>query len=190
MKIDRRYNKGLTLMELLVAIAIIVIILTVGVQGVGLMISQTRMATTTNNLNVHLQLARSEAIKRAVHVILCPSRDGISCNAAERPSTWHTGYMVFADWNGNNIRDQGTVPEPIIRVVSGAADARITINANRNRFVYQQDGTAGGSPGTFSLCDSTERVYPQALIVSNVGRPRVSGVRPGGGAIECGGSER
>ncbi len=172
-------------MELLVAISIIAIILTIGVHGIGLMISQTRMATATNNLNVHLQLTRSEAIKRAVDVILCPSRDGVSCNASENPSVWHTGYMVFADVNDNNRRDQGDDAEPIIRVVGGDTDAAITIIANRSRFVYQEDGTAGGSPGTFSLCDTTDRIAPQALVVSNVGRPRIADTRPGGGAIQC-----
>ena len=185
MNSSRRYGNGLTLVELLVAITMIVVILTVGVQGIGLMISQTRMATATNNLNVHLQLARSEAIKRAVDVILCPSRDGISCNAYESPSVWHTGYMLFADANDNNQRDQGDDAESIIRVVGGSTDAAITITANRARFVYQQDGTAGGSPGTFSICDSAGRVAPQALIISNVGRPRIAATRPGGGEIQC-----
>ena len=172
-------------MELLVAIAVIVVILTVGFHGIGLMISQTRMATATNNLNVHLQLARSEAIKRAEDVILCPSRDGVSCNASENPSVWHTGYMVFADANDNNRRDEGDQAEPIIRVVGGDTEAAITITANRRRFVYQQDGTAGGSPGTFSLCDTAGRVDPQVLVVSNVGRPRIAATRPGGGEIRC-----
>lgn len=185
MNSSRRNGNGLTLVELLVAIAVIVVIMTVGFHGIGLMISQTRMATATNTLNVHLQLARSEAIKRAVDVILCPSRDGVSCNADESPSVWHTGYLVFADANDNKRRDRGDQAESIIRVVGGDAEAAITITANRSRFVYQQDGTAGGSTGTFSLCDTAGRVGPQALVVSNVGRPRIAGSRPGGGEIRC-----
>ena len=53
--------------------------------------SQAKLFITT------LNLARSEVIKRGTNVGICPSNDGLDCDAASGSARW----IVFVDVNGD-----------------------------------------------------------------------------------------
>jgi type IV fimbrial biogenesis protein FimT len=182
----RRPSRGFTLLELLMVVAVGAIVLGLGIPSFMDLIARNRMTTQVNELIANLQLARSEAIKRRVEIVLCPStgddEDNLVC--AEQTS-WDTGYIIFPDRNDNRDRDPAS--EELLRVVEGSADAAVTItgNHNGNHITYDAEGASRGNAGTFTLCDTSNSADPRAVIISPVGRPYTSSTKPDGGALEC-----
>lgn len=164
-RVNRRARaSGLTLLELLMTLALIGILLSIGGPTFADLVARNRMAIAVNGLIAHLQFTRSEAIKRGVPVRLCPSTDGATCTGGQ---AWHLGYIVTTDEK-----------DPAARLrVGGALDPNaIQIRSNRYRVVYQPLGTAGGSNQTFLFCDQRKAATVndhRRVVLSNVGRPRV-----------------
>jgi len=106
-----RVNKGLSLVETLVSMAILVILLSLAAPSYKSSIESNRRTTYANQLLEDLTLARSEAIKRNTTVTVCPSSNGTNCSGTE---DWVAGWMVFVDNSPiNHVVDPG---EPILRV--------------------------------------------------------------------------
>jgi type IV fimbrial biogenesis protein FimT len=170
-----RLNGGVTLIELLVTLSIIAIVLTLGVSGFRYLIVNTKMTNAANSLIGHLQFARSEAVKRDTEVSLCPSTDGASCLASSGGS-WEIGYIVRVDSTGE-----------VLRRVDGAEMASLTVTKSgvATRIAFKPDGSAGGFACTLTICDTGDSSNKRGVVVSNVGRVRVSDYASGGSALTC-----
>jgi len=159
----RKAIEGLTLPELLITIGLVAILVGSGVPAMGDLIARNRMTASVNTLLSHLQLARSEAVKRGTTVRVCPSTDGETCTGGQ---IWHDGYIVTRD---------GSDAAALIRSEPAGNSRAIRITANRNIVTYQADGTAGGSNMTIVLCDQRADSIGsdhRRVILSNVGRAR------------------
>ena len=90
---------GFTLVELLMAVAVLGILLTIGVPALRDMVLNNRLVSQTNRLVSHLQLARSESIKRSAPVVLCRTDDFATpaCGGTSAARTWDTGWLVYVD---------------------------------------------------------------------------------------------
>lgn len=104
----KMHAEGVTLIELLVALAVAAILLTLGIPAFADFLAGSRMSAASNDLVTDLLLARSEAVKRQAPVTLCASDDPAAaapaCSAAATPAA---GWLVFADANGNARVDAG-----------------------------------------------------------------------------------
>lgn len=113
---------GFTLTELMVTVAIIGIIASLGVPSFQAVLQQNRASSTANELIAALNMARSEAIKRGQIVSLCKS----STISDEEPScsedtTWSSGWIVFVDADGD-----GSVDDSDTRLKIGHASGNNT----------------------------------------------------------------
>lgn len=158
-------ESGLTVIELMVALAIIAVILTSAVPALGRMIQEQRVTAATNQLVAHLQYARHEAVFRGVHVAACPSTNGVQCTGGNR---WDQGFIVYAD--PDNSRQPGSIDD-ILRVV-GTDELLLLHSAGRTRVRFQAHGGAYGTNLTIRVCDRNQQASPRAVIVSNPGRIR------------------
>ena len=87
----------MTLIELMVALAIGVILLTIGIPAFQTMMQGNQATGSANEMLGAIRLARSEAVKRAAPVTLCPKNaDNSGCVAG----AWQNGWLLFtdADW--------------------------------------------------------------------------------------------
>jgi type IV fimbrial biogenesis protein FimT len=158
---------GVTLVELLVTIAVVAILLTLGVGGFRTLIANTKMTNAANSLIGHLHFARSEAVKRNLRVKVCPSADGQTCISASL-SLWHPGYIVAV------IDDAGNIVPPILRRVDPDEMQGVRIDSGgRRSFVYQGDGSAEGSEGTLKICDPGDPTRIRQVVVNRMGRTYV-----------------
>lgn len=173
---------GFSLVDLIMTLAVAGALLGVGVPSFTTLVSKARISDEVNELLSHILLARSEAIKTGSDVVVCPSDNGDSCHVEP---TWHLGYIVFTDANGNRAHDG---QEPVVRYHQGDESAPVTITSSTARRLirFRNDGSAGGSNITITFCDASHQVSPRALIISNVGRPRLSREAPDGGELSCG----
>ena len=176
----RRQN-GFSLVESLATLVISGVLVGAGVPGFASLVANNRVATEVNSFVSHVHLARSEAIKWRAPAILCPSNDGQACFTEPQ---WHRGYILFIDQNGNRARDS---EEPLIRLSQGAVDAPVAITSSQSRRLVRffSDGTAGGSNLTVTFCDVGDNAEPRAVVISNVGRPRITSQSPSGDELSC-----
>ena len=158
-------QRGLTLIELMIALAVAAVILTSAVPAFGRFMQENRITATTNHLISHLQYARHEAVFRNAYVAACPSTDGDQCTGGNR---WDEGWIVYVDHSNNGQPDR---PDDVLRVV-GADERTVMHSAGRFRVRFQGHGGAYGTNLTIRVCDASGQASPRAVIVSNPGRIR------------------
>jgi type IV fimbrial biogenesis protein FimT len=171
-------GRGFTLTELLVVMAIVAVLATVGMPSMAAIIGSIRLSSASNVFLSNLHLARSEAIKRNSRVVLCKSADGISCAGT---GGWEQGWIVFHDANNNSSLDSGEAVIERARPLAG--DLRFTGNFSVARYVsFVSTGATklvSGSfqAGTLTLCrQSATGGEARQIIVNAVGRPRTQKV--------------
>lgn len=146
-------NNGYSLIELLVTVGILGTLIAVSLPNFQDTIesnvtnSQAKLFITT------LNLARSEAIKRGTNVGVCPSNDGLDCDAA----SWSTGWIVFVDVNGDADGTGGSIDggDIIIRVFDALGSNNV-LTLTTNYMEYNNMGfSATAGVQTMLLCPST-----------------------------------
>lgn len=151
--------RGFTLIELVMSIAIVGILLTVGIPSFRELITNNRIVSQTNDFVSDLAHARAEAVRRNTRVTVCRSNTGTSCVPS---SNWTDGWIVFTDPGGFGTLAGG---ETILRVHSAMPTGMtLAVSGFENSGDYLQflpsglvSGVTGGSPttaGTFTLCVS------------------------------------
>lgn len=168
-------SRGVTLIELLVALSVLGILLAVGVPSLGQFMTSSRLSNATNSLFSNLALARSEAIKRSGRVVICKSADGLVCSST---GDWSQGWVIFADLNNNAAIDGG---EGILQKIPALPSGYSFIgNSNVSDYVsYDAQGmtklTSGAfQSGTFELCPPAPAVEGNGrqIVLSSSGRAR------------------
>jgi type IV fimbrial biogenesis protein FimT len=172
-------TRGFTLPEILIALGVISILLTLAVPGISSTIKENRLAATLNSIVTDIHFARSEAVKRDVRVILCRSRDPNlpvpTCSGEDR--TWTSGYIIFADDGNytNDVFDNGT--DTLLRrgqpVTSGI---RLRTNAIWNRNLeFDPDGSTNenNKMARMSICDDRGTDRGRQIEVAPSGIPKM-----------------
>ncbi len=174
-------SNGFSLIELTTTLAIAFILLAVAVPNLRQFFASNLQRSEINTLITHFHLARSEAIKQATRMVLCPSDDNDVCDGS---FNWSGGLIIFADENANRRRDTG---EAIIGVYQSGFESQISINStnSRRRLTYQPDGSSPGSNVTITFCNRDKIIDPKAVIISNSGRMRISERHPDGSPLSC-----
>jgi len=167
-------QSGVTLLELMVALAIAAILLTMALPGFSSLARSSRLSSVTNEFVSSLHLARSEAIKRNSHVVMCKSATGGSCAAS---GGWNQGWLMFHDGNNNAVLDIGETViltrQPFPEGLSFEGNGWIA------RYIsYTPSGatrTTSGilQVGTLTVCEqSAGPTSARQIVISRTGRPR------------------
>lgn len=170
-----RRTAGFSLPELMVVMALIAVLLAAAVPSFGAMTDTVRLNALQSDLLAHLQLARSEAIKRAARVAVCKSADKRRCATA---GGWEQGWIVFFDANNDGVRDAA---ETLVQSGDGAVGGLLASgNQNVARYVsFDSDGEARMASGAFqagtiTMCRaSAGPVDARQIVINAFGRPRV-----------------
>lgn len=89
----KKCQPGFTLIELLTATTVAALLLALALPGFRSLTDNRRLNTFSDELSVALNLARSEALKRADRVTLCPANAAADNCGAD----WSGGWLVFAE---------------------------------------------------------------------------------------------
>ncbi|WP_181918692.1 GspH/FimT family pseudopilin [Wenzhouxiangella sediminis] len=174
---SKRDCSGFTIIELMIAISLLAVILTLAVPAFGRFIEQQQLTATANRLVGHLQFARGQAITRGTLVAACPSRDGRTCTGGNR---WEQGWIVYLDPEKAGQPAEGG---DVLRVVQ-AMPEHVMHSGGRHRVRFKDSGMAYGTNLTIRICSRGNPEAARAVIVSNPGRVRATReVDP----AECGG---
>lgn len=179
-----RRQRGLTLIELLVGVAVVAIITTVGVpQFRGFIANQNRVAGT-NDVVMSMMLARSEALKLVRHVTICASKDGNTC--ATNVSDWRHGWIVFANTARSNAGklDSG---ETLIRMFPALGGGAVIASPDGLGAVVTFRPTGDvDTGGTLTYCDDRGAPNARAIVLERSGRARVTTRTFDGSEVSCG----
>ena len=102
---------GLTLLELLMALAISAVLTVISVQPAREFLAARQTAPVVASLRSALWLARSEALKRGEQVSVCPldPAAGEAAAVCLHGLDWSAGWLVFVDRGERGVLEQGDV---------------------------------------------------------------------------------
>ena len=160
-------RRGLTLSELLLSLALVAILASLGMPSFLALYRTNVISNATSTLFNHLLYTRSEALKRNSPGVICRSANRTDCLGSSSSRTdWSTGWIVFINVDDDKMRDAS---EPVIRV--GHVADGISLRYNQWwRVIFRPDGSA--SNGTFTLCDRYGN--SRQIVVYRSGRVRAA----------------
>lgn len=161
-------SQGLSLIELLVTIALVGILLSIGLPSLTRMIEKNRVETVTYDLMTAIQTTRNLAVTKHQRAVIKARQD------------WQKGWDVFIDKNDNGILDTN---EKLLITRNELEDIKITSTSQQMKTISfintgesrQANGSAGGSflAGTLQIC-SRKNLKGYKLILARGGRTRIT----------------
>jgi type IV fimbrial biogenesis protein FimT len=185
-------NRGFTIFELMITIAVAGVLAAVAIPNMRDFIRNGRLTSATNDLLRSMQIARSEAIKRQRNVVVCAT-DSPSAEVPACSYDTFRGWIVFQDSNANwslDGDDPGTPDdegEAIIERHDLLDDSLTVLTDNDAILSYAASGFANPpsskSPSkTVVVCDSRGNKQlgndstARALVIEDTGRTRATRV--------------
>lgn len=153
----RARNSGFTVIELMIAVALLAILTALALPSFRSFILNNRLAGQANEIIAASQLARSEALKRGVNVTVCSSKDGQTCDG-----DFNEGYIVLADPGGAN---------EVIRVYSAPGNAFVfTPSSGQATFDPQGFSTAAAEIALVMTLPGCTTNNARRILVEQTGR--------------------
>jgi type IV fimbrial biogenesis protein FimT len=167
-------GKGYSLIELLVALAVIGVLSIVGIPAYQGLVARNKADAVANSVVAGLQYARAAAIKLGIPVRFCMSDNQKTCGG-----TWEAGQIVIASGTAGKVLRVF----PALAVGDKLAwDSSLGVDSYVE---FSPLGTTTGQKGSFYYCPAGNDKYSKAVIVSFSGRIRVASERADGTKIEC-----
>lgn len=145
-------SQGFTLLEVLVAVAILAILAMVAAPSFDGVLQRARIDTSANALRSALSEARSEAAFKRIPVTICVrNANADACNA--RSNEWQGGWIVFLDHDADGAIDVSqngpsgcqNPNDDCIVAVGSPLPASMTLTGNTNTFTFTNIGTAANA---------------------------------------------
>lgn len=151
-------QRGVTLIELLVALIVVAILATTAAPSWRALIDSHRRQDAAQQLASGLRMARAEAIVRGLPVMML-ALDG----------DWRRGWSVFVDANRNRIRDES---ELTLAEHPGHLRVRIVGNARVGTGVgFESSGRLiNNTNGTLAVCQADAPASHYQVVIAVTGR--------------------
>ena len=169
---------GITLIELLIALTVLSMLITLSVSGFSALIAASRMNSHVNSLVHSLHTARQISRARGTEVTVCKSTNGKQCMPN---GNWHEGWLMFANLDQDNP-PQLDPGETVLEVHESVS--ALNIASNRRAFILRPFGKRSTN-GTLVYCDRRGSKSAKAIIVSYTGKPRTSTKDASGRMLTC-----
>lgn len=178
-----RRQGGFTLIELMIAVGLTGLLLSMAVPAMDVFVSNARQTGAFNDFVSTIHQARSTAVTTNTRVTICPSSNGTNCEAV----TWNDGWIMFADPDS----DRNVDPNETVIAVNGPVEGLTISSVEFATFMmYRPNGRVmnaalNGSSGAFTLCDKRGANHAKVMIIDLSGRPRASKTMADGSAPSC-----
>ena len=173
---DCRPQRGFTVIELAIVLAIVAILVRIAAPGMSRLAAARALAAQSSEFMAALRFARAQALQRGSAVTICASTPGgppLACQGP-RAADWRSGWIVFADRDRRGIPDDRSfllrVQQPLQRS-GGVAGTRGSISFTAAGFSTDASSHYLFSPPAEAALDAPPAVM---VCVSKQGRPRLA----------------
>lgn len=168
----KTHQKGFTLIEAAITIAILAIIVAIGLPTYQSAVGSARIGDVQTDLNLTITAAMRHAMVSSTPVVMCPSRNGEDCMP---DINWSSGWIAFSDPDGDKQRGTG---DPLVwRQGKLPGGVQMFSTAGRTRLLFHANGDNPGSNTTFTLCHQ-HVARSKTVMLANNGRIRQSTPAP------------
>jgi type IV fimbrial biogenesis protein FimT len=164
-------QKGLTLLELLIVVAIASILLSVGVPSFRGVIMDSRLSDESNSFVASINAARSSAVRYQRNVTICPINDyeAVLPNCVDS-TDWSNGYMVWVDRNRDSMTSAGEV-----LAVQEPMHSSLTFQSIvSSEMTYDARGFLVTGGDDLLICDDRSGEEGRVIRINGVGRTDVA----------------
>lgn len=159
--------RGFTLVELMMAIAILAILAMIAIPSFIALITNNRVSSQVNLVIGSINVARSEAVKHGRAASLCASSNGTSCTGTDLGAGW----IVFDDIGADGTVDTADTVIKIYPAMPGGMSAPFTV-ANIT-FLGTGRPVGAFSGANMNVCPPAAGDYCRYICINSQGRPRV-----------------
>lgn len=174
----RQRQHGLTLVELVTAMAVASVLMAVAVPSFRGLALNTQRSSVMTGIGASILFARSETLKRGITITICPSSNGTDCSSGAAPE-WNQGWVLFEDGNGNQQVDSG---ETLLRVIRFDSPSFSMTGANglQKGITFLQGGFPSAT-GQLDFCE-TDGDHSRTVNLNVVGRITIDSIDGGCGS--------
>ncbi len=166
--------KGLTLIELIVALAVITILIAIAGPNFTSLNTSNKLTAKLNSLAGDFALTRNEAVTRNSNIT-------IAANIAA--TGWSSGWKVFIDADADGIFDAG---ETQIKVSDALGTGTIVItDSGTTSATYTRDGSQNAGSFWIKFCDSADSGNDKGKEIDVIASGRHSLIKGQGSGINC-----
>ncbi|MEO2278982.1 GspH/FimT family pseudopilin [Pseudoalteromonas pernae] len=151
-------NKGFTLIELMMTLAIAGVLLSIALFSTTQMTAKEKANNFSMEFKRHLKFARAKAMTTGDPVIVCAMANPGTTGACA--TDWQTGTIImFADVNDNGSFE--STEDILLRSVSSlVSNSQLRSTSNETKITFDQRGqVADGQSGNFIYCPTTDNKY-------------------------------
>jgi|GEM_PF-1227383 len=158
---SRRPDGGFTLVELLVAVAMLAIVVSFAVPAYTDFVLRKRAASGVNDFLVDLSAARSEATRQRRNVVMC-ARGGAAevCDETTQSANctcdaqgqWENGWITFVDFNGDGALSAASIDELLGVHPALGRGVRFRESNGGDAVAFNSRGALAGTVARFALC--------------------------------------
>ncbi|WP_220720128.1 GspH/FimT family pseudopilin [Agarivorans litoreus] len=160
--------KGFTLLELMIAVAILVIVLVIAVPSLQGLMQDNKQKVTRDLLANSLIVAQQEAIRNNLSTYVCPTTNGTSCEAA-----WgaNKGWLVYVDTNRDGSLDSSHPEKQIIVAHPKPQSAELKYSPSvAGSTLVRFFPTGHASAGELTVCAPSNDYDDQRISITRMGR--------------------
>ena len=170
---NTKSQRGFTIIELMMALLVLAILVTVAVPSFGSFMSKNRLTSQANNFHAALLYARSEAVKRNRSVFICWSGNPTAASPCGNSGTgWSDGWVMYADEDQDGAFDASEVIRSHDGLSGGSALTEVASIASLS---YTADGRISNTGASFKFCSaSNDDQFTREVKFSPLGNPRVT----------------
>jgi type IV fimbrial biogenesis protein FimT len=159
-------NHGFTLLQLLVALAIMSILTTQALPAMRDISASSKATATINQIFQYLQYARSLALSQSRHITVCGYDEGNQC-----ASDWEDGIKIFHDANVDGAQDPGEATMRVFRFPSGESHVDLNASFGVSYIRFTPLGTTYNGNGNIVYCaQAGDTRFAKVLIYYRSGR--------------------
>lgn len=162
---------GFTIIETMVALAVLMSLISIGVPSLNDFIINTRVNNEITSLHRMILVARNGALTNNTSVTLCPLNEQGKCK-----NLWHQPLSVFTDNNNNKIYEPNLNEQLIAYKDAIKSGDKLQYGTTRIGLTYAATGRllGWGQNATFSYCPENHSDKTKGIVVAPGGRAYVS----------------
>ena len=165
---SRQQKKGFTLIELMVAIAVVAILSTIALPSMSTFLVQMRVDNEISELQRLLLTARNTAINTGKNTTVCPL-SGSACT-----NNWAGDISVFTNSdNALATNNSFVAPDELVKVKESVKSGD-KLQYSQNSVIYTPEGRLLTTSANFSFCPKDKADLSRGISISASGRSYTS----------------